>query len=68
MDAQEAIETLTNELQYIEPDYGFGFINAIKLGIEALKRINNARAIGYSVPADLLPGETKRTEHADHPL
>lgn len=35
------------------------FIKARNLGIEALKRIKNARDIGYSVPTSLLPGETK---------
>ena len=32
---------------------------ADRLSIEALKRIQNARAIGYSVPAALLPSETE---------
>ena len=32
---------------------------AIALGFEAMQRIHNARTIGHSVPADLLPGETE---------
>lgn len=33
--------------------------DAIKLGIEALKAVKQARDIAYSVPAHYLPGETK---------
>ena len=59
MTIDEAIEILERE----ERDAFWGsekkWKGAVKLSIEALKRIQNARAIGYSVPASLLPGETE---------
>ncbi|MBA7593067.1 hypothetical protein ES708_35277 [subsurface metagenome] len=57
MKISKAIEILTE--QAMNPDL-LHFPNlkdSILLSIEALKRIKNARDIGYSVPADLLPGE-----------
>jgi len=32
---------------------------ALKLGVEALKRVNDMREMGYIVAKELLPGETK---------
>ena len=37
-------------------------IQAKQLGMEAMKRIRNARLIGQSVPADLLPSETEEAK------
>ncbi|MBA7583280.1 hypothetical protein ES708_25221 [subsurface metagenome] len=56
--------TLDKAIEYLEyilkqhPRLEHGdFGQAVKLGRQSAKRIQNARDIGYSVPADLLPGE-----------
>ncbi|MBA7591486.1 hypothetical protein ES708_33644 [subsurface metagenome] len=59
MKPAKAIEILKDAAHFDFPADSSDFMEATKLGIEALKRIQNARNIGYSVPASLLPGETE---------
>lgn len=59
MNLPKAIEILTDILvNGTEPGYPIEE-NALKLGIEALKRINLVREEGDLVGPGLLPGETK---------
>jgi len=59
MDLPKAIEILTiNALEegtFLPPDY----IEALKLGIEALRRIKECRLADHMIAEDWLPGETK---------
>jgi len=59
MTLQEAIKVLTDELPYLKSDYGKDFIDSIKLGIEALKRLEHYRKELQSFNIPPLPGETK---------
>ena len=54
MTLEEAIGKLEDLAQSIWPTPGTDRHDALKLGIEALKRVKNARDIGYPVPADSL--------------
>jgi hypothetical protein len=62
MTLEEAIGILKNKCRLHRAELGENGLQATNLGIEALKRIQNARQIGYSVPADLLPGEARESE------
>lgn len=59
MTIDKAIKSLIKELSMI---YGIGTqkrIDAVKLGIEALKYLKARRAGSHVLPYHLLPGETK---------
>ena len=53
-----AISKLTILHSVMEADTDHGFLEAIKLGIEALKRVQGERTGYESYAPDLLPGET----------
>ncbi|MBA7625034.1 hypothetical protein ES703_32455 [subsurface metagenome] len=59
MTINEAVEFLTHPVYRVgmvpDPD----FINALKLGIEALKSVRTGRKVGLHYEANCLPGETK---------
>jgi len=59
MKLQKAIELLRKDIKYPGSVAIEDVNKAEELGIKALKRIQNARAIGHAVPAELLPGETE---------
>ena len=60
MKLQKAIEILTTYMKGSDEAEPVDFDDAIKLGIEALKRINSARLQWTdSSPVHLLPGETE---------
>ena len=50
MTVEEAIEKLRKRYSIVKTE-------DIQLGIEALERIKNARAVGHAVPASKLPSE-----------
>ena len=54
--AIELLEEATIELSPIAPE---ALYDAIKLGIEALKRTTDGRSKGYDYFGHLLPGETE---------
>ena len=59
MTPEEAIETLGNMIMQLHPPMPLGELNALNLGIEALKAIKLAReTYGANYPMVLL-GETK---------
>lgn len=63
MTIQEAIEILQDlhtTLPQSDPELRR---EAVKLGIEALKRLQDGRQKGYDYFAHLLPGETERKSH-----
>ncbi len=57
MNIPKAIEILQHHIDEHHFDPSGDTTDSIKLAIDALKRIKNARDIGYSVPASKLPGE-----------
>ena len=59
MKLEKAIKRLTkmSELEFVA--YGKNDFDAIKLGIEALKRLSEGRLKGYDYFGHSLPGETK---------
>ena len=59
MELGKAIEILTNETNEWIPGVNEDLINAIKLGIEALKRITKEREFPHVHIGTELPGETK---------
>jgi hypothetical protein len=60
MTLDEAIETLETVLGCTETDEPEGCIEALKLGIEALKMIQGFRTSVYKINSSLLPGETEK--------
>ena len=68
MDPQEAIAILTKERQE-HHSFSTDIIGkAEQLGIEALKRHEARHTTTFAGMMQRLPGETERTEHADHPF
>ena len=59
MKLQKAIEILKDELPELPHFYGPDFIDAVKLGIEALKRVKRYERMWAAWHMDLLPGETE---------
>ena len=59
MTIDKAIEILQDVLDIVPRTITPDEVDALKLGIEALKRIRNARNTGYFLPAAPLPGETE---------
>jgi hypothetical protein len=57
MKISKAIEILDYLHKSHEFEWSPDTESALKLVREALKRIQNARAIGHAVPGSLLPGE-----------
>ena len=57
MKLKKAIELLTTETHELIPRVNDDYINAMKLGVEALKRIQDMRYKGCD-GAHILPGET----------
>jgi len=55
----KAIEILEDILHYVKPGDPPDEHRAIELGIEALKRVKEARKKVYFTARSLLPGETK---------
>ena len=56
MKIEKAVKVLSGKCRFTNPEHN----EAIRLGIRALKRIQDARDIEPKSPcADLLPGETK---------
>jgi len=58
MNIDQAIESLTIELKEGDFAHGSPYENALKLGIEALKRLKEGRQKGYDFFEHLLPRET----------
>ena len=58
MTPEQAIRILTDELNYGEGSHELVLEHAIKLGIEALKRLREMRHSQYHLPYPPLPGET----------
>lgn len=59
MNIDKAIEILKDrELAYRKTNFPYR-VDAIKLGIEALKQIQAGRVAGHILWKDTLPGETK---------
>ena len=54
----KAVEVLDDILHYVSPGDPPDEHDALKLGIEALKRINQYRLADHMIEEDLLPGET----------
>ena len=59
MNLKKAIEILQSYLRGDEPDYDPDLPDAIRLGIEALKRVKYQHDDNEFVPDFLLPGETE---------
>jgi hypothetical protein len=59
MKLEKAIEILDNHQCDLPRNEVPDLVTAIKLGIEALKRIQDGRAKGYDFFAHNLPGETE---------
>lgn len=60
MTIDEAIEGLKGEVAEAKDEGALKAVEYLQLGIEALKRVQDARDIDPESPAgDLLPGETK---------
>ena len=59
MTLDEAIEILAEDIKEDKYFLPIEFIEAVKLSIEALRRIRDFRPTKYPVPKMLLPGETK---------
>jgi hypothetical protein len=59
MTPDEAIKILEVEERGLDPKYHPRLTKALKLGIEALKRIKADRILPYPIVSDLLPGETE---------
>lgn len=59
MKIEKAIEILTNETHELILGVNDDYINAMKLGIEAMKRIQTGRTTGALGVSRLLPGETE---------
>ncbi len=62
MKLEKAIEILEDIIHYVEPGDPPEEHQAVKLGIEALKRINHARHHPYTTTISKLPGETPPDE------
>ena len=58
IEIEKAIETLEKILRATGQKEGMQEYDAIKLGVEALKRELKSRQVGSSVISTLLPGET----------
>lgn len=58
MAPQEAMEILDREIRGTLLNYPADLIKAQKLGIEALKRLEQMRIDDHILPYSLLPGET----------
>ena len=59
MTIEKAIEVLTLEVTTNLDSGAEDFNAAVKLGIEALKRIQECRPADYMIKEDYLPGETE---------
>lgn len=66
MDIPKAIELLTDQVRYQTKCANYDDANALKLGIEALKYVQDIRHIVNTPNPDLLPGETKDTTPAPY--
>jgi len=64
MTIDEAIATLTSFISWFGLDFADRDLKAIKLAIEALKRIKDGRKRGYDFFGHLLPGETTEKERS----
>jgi hypothetical protein len=58
MTLEEAIAILTGEREYTQAEFN----TAVRLGIEALKRLQKCRKAGYKFYCELMLGETKESE------
>lgn len=58
MKVSKAIELLSKTFCFPDYDDSLDINNAIKLGIEALRAVIDARANNYYTPIQPLPGET----------
>ena len=59
MTIEKAIEILARLEKTLAPTMAADGTDAIKLGIEALKAVTDARANNYYTPIATLPGETE---------
>lgn len=59
MKLDKAIEVLISGSELSRPWLLGGYEEALKLGIEAMKRLQEGRQKGYDFFAHLLPGETE---------
>lgn len=59
MRISEAIETLTSLERTLAPTMAASGTDAIKLGIEALRRCQDADRVTFGGKLNLLPGETE---------
>ena len=59
MTLDEAIEVLANPPTWLRRNASIDYLDAAKLGIEALKRLKQYREFHRSTADGLLPGETE---------
>lgn len=62
MELEQAIRVLVDILRYVKPADPPEEHSAIRLGIEALKRVKLDRNLPYPVISDMLPGETTHSQ------
>lgn len=60
MTLDKAIKELSEHSKFVLVAYNPDLKAAVKLGIEALKRLTETRATGWTNCRQLLPGETKK--------
>lgn len=59
MTLTKAIELLEEEAEFEKEEENLTMVDALKLGIEAIKRIKECRLADHMIREDWLPGETK---------
>ena len=58
MTLEKAIELMQTDIADIDYNYPSDLSDAMKLGVEALKRVKNERVLSYPLIYHFLPGET----------